>query len=195
MKNKKKDNAPFLDEVDPSSLDDSNSIGNDQISPQIEGGNARRNPRLIERQHVQDIIDRKNESRNNQYIQEKADAAGLPPEATRPNKTRTPNYDNFQPDAVTKFKKPSPPVSRSALGLVYPDGGGMGPLPPLRSNRLGKMAKDLRNSVAQPTEAARRMAICRSCPELMSMDRCRRCGCFMQAKTKIGFAQCPLQKW
>lgn len=43
--------------------------------------------------------------------------------------------------------------------------------------------------------AAERMAICKACPELKAMDRCSKCGCFMEAKTKLPNADCPLGKW
>ena len=40
-----------------------------------------------------------------------------------------------------------------------------------------------------------RMAICRACPELTTLTRCRKCGCFMVAKVKLKGAKCPLEKW
>jgi hypothetical protein len=40
-----------------------------------------------------------------------------------------------------------------------------------------------------------RMEICRACPELTNLDRCRKCGCFMVAKTRVKGARCPLGKW
>jgi hypothetical protein len=41
-----------------------------------------------------------------------------------------------------------------------------------------------------------RMAICRECPELIkATSQCKQCGCFMNAKTKIEAAICPLKKW
>jgi hypothetical protein len=45
------------------------------------------------------------------------------------------------------------------------------------------------------TIAAERFAICKSCPELKAMDRCSKCGCFMESKTKLPNADCPLGKW
>lgn len=44
--------------------------------------------------------------------------------------------------------------------------------------------------------AANRMNICLSCPELINIThQCKKCGCFMGAKTKIEVAKCPLGKW
>lgn len=40
-----------------------------------------------------------------------------------------------------------------------------------------------------------RMAICKECPELTMINRCRSCGCFMTLKTTLTGAACPLNKW
>lgn len=40
-----------------------------------------------------------------------------------------------------------------------------------------------------------RMAICKSCPELTTLNRCQKCGCFMDVKTRLVGAHCPLAKW
>ena len=85
--------------------------------------------------------------------------------------------------------KESAPVHRTG-GTVVPDGNGYGPVPPPRPRR--KLAKGER---IPQGEAARRMEMCKQCPELIALDRCRRCGCFMQVKTKIPGARCPLNKW
>lgn len=43
---------------------------------------------------------------------------------------------------------------------------------------------------------AERVSICDSCEHLIRMTKqCRKCGCFMPAKTWIAEASCPLQKW
>jgi len=44
--------------------------------------------------------------------------------------------------------------------------------------------------------ANNRYSICQSCPELISLTKqCKKCGCFMAAKTKLELATCPLGKW
>lgn len=44
--------------------------------------------------------------------------------------------------------------------------------------------------------AEHRMNICRSCPEYIKLTtQCKKCGCFMAAKTKLQMAKCPLEKW
>jgi hypothetical protein len=44
--------------------------------------------------------------------------------------------------------------------------------------------------------ASERMSICKACPELIKLtSQCKKCGCFMKAKTTIEAATCPLGKW
>jgi hypothetical protein len=41
-----------------------------------------------------------------------------------------------------------------------------------------------------------RMSICLKCPRLIKSTRqCKECGCFMDAKTRLFEAECPLSKW
>ncbi len=42
----------------------------------------------------------------------------------------------------------------------------------------------------------KRFNICLGCPELVMLTgQCKQCGCFMQLKTKLENAECPLNKW
>lgn len=44
--------------------------------------------------------------------------------------------------------------------------------------------------------AEKRYSICQQCPELTRLTKqCKKCGCFMSAKTKLEKATCPLGKW
>lgn len=44
--------------------------------------------------------------------------------------------------------------------------------------------------------AAERLAICKACPELIqATTQCKKCGCLMNAKTKLPNAECPIGKW
>jgi hypothetical protein len=44
--------------------------------------------------------------------------------------------------------------------------------------------------------ADKRMSICSSCPEIIKLtSQCKKCGCFMPAKTKLEAAKCPIGKW
>ena len=44
--------------------------------------------------------------------------------------------------------------------------------------------------------AEERYSICKACPELIKLTKqCKKCGCFMVAKTKLQGAVCPLGKW
>lgn len=41
-----------------------------------------------------------------------------------------------------------------------------------------------------------RLNICKACPELIKLTTtCKKCGCFMVAKTKLQGAACPIGKW
>jgi len=41
-----------------------------------------------------------------------------------------------------------------------------------------------------------RFDICKSCPELIKLTtQCKKCGCFMNVKTKLEKATCPIGKW
>ena len=46
------------------------------------------------------------------------------------------------------------------------------------------------------TIKANRFSICLSCPELINLTKtCKKCGCFMELKTKLQAATCPIGKW
>jgi Family of unknown function (DUF6171) len=41
-----------------------------------------------------------------------------------------------------------------------------------------------------------RMSICHECPFFISFTtQCKKCGCFMKAKTTLKNAECPMGKW
>lgn len=63
--------------------------------------------------------------------------------------------------------------------------------------RMKKAKEAVEGAVALATteEAEARMAICKACPLLRPMNRCKECGCFMDAKTKLKNVSCPLGKW
>lgn len=49
---------------------------------------------------------------------------------------------------------------------------------------------------AQEEVADLRYNTCKACPELIQLTKtCKKCGCFMSAKTKLLHATCPLNKW
>jgi hypothetical protein len=42
----------------------------------------------------------------------------------------------------------------------------------------------------------KRLELCKACPELIaSTSQCKKCGCFMNLKTKLAEAECPIGKW
>jgi hypothetical protein len=49
---------------------------------------------------------------------------------------------------------------------------------------------------ADDKTTAARMDICLGCPELIKLTKqCKKCGCFMNAKTKLESAKCPIGRW
>jgi hypothetical protein len=49
---------------------------------------------------------------------------------------------------------------------------------------------------AETELSKQRMDICRSCEFLISLTKqCKKCGCFMPAKTIIEKSKCPIGKW
>jgi hypothetical protein len=58
---------------------------------------------------------------------------------------------------------------------------------------------DMLNSRAKrlsDEDAKKRFSICKACPELIKLtSQCKKCGCFMKAKTQFEKATCPIGKW
>lgn len=51
-------------------------------------------------------------------------------------------------------------------------------------------------SMASDEERARRLAICRACPQYdAEAVRCHLCGCYLGAKTSLKIEHCPINKW
>ncbi len=49
---------------------------------------------------------------------------------------------------------------------------------------------------AEDSVASSRFLICEECPFFISLtSQCKKCGCFMKAKTKLAKAKCPEHKW
>lgn len=64
--------------------------------------------------------------------------------------------------------------------------------------RYKETVEYLANPATVPTHIAEeRLAICKACPQLTDLNRCKECGCFMNIKTKLAMASCPLpeKKW
>jgi hypothetical protein len=40
-----------------------------------------------------------------------------------------------------------------------------------------------------------RLDICKDCDKLTAANTCKECGCFMPAKVKLKYAECPTNKW
>lgn len=58
---------------------------------------------------------------------------------------------------------------------------------------------DMLNPNSKPASkelSDKRYEICKSCPEFFNPTKqCKKCGCFMTAKTKYEAAKCPIGKW
>jgi hypothetical protein len=53
-----------------------------------------------------------------------------------------------------------------------------------------------RENYVEDEVAKERFSICKGCPELIKLTtQCKKCGCFMTAKTKLKMASCPIGKW
>ena len=53
-----------------------------------------------------------------------------------------------------------------------------------------------KNNYTSKEIAQKRMDICHSCEFLLKLtNQCKKCGCFMNAKTKLKKATCPIGKW
>lgn len=50
--------------------------------------------------------------------------------------------------------------------------------------------------INKETNSQNRLAICKTCPELIGhINVCKQCGCLMNIKTRIFTSACPLNKW
>lgn len=53
-----------------------------------------------------------------------------------------------------------------------------------------------KTKLAEEEVSNTRYEICLQCPELTKISKqCKKCGCFMAAKTKYEAAKCPIGKW
>jgi hypothetical protein len=77
-------------------------------------------------------------------------------------------------------------VAAKSRWEIYKEKNGVTPLDMLNPNT--KRVSD--------QDAETRFNICKACPELIKLTgQCKKCGCFMEAKTKLEKATCPIGKW
>ena len=63
------------------------------------------------------------------------------------------------------------------------------------TDSFGELSKGKSVFVESAVQEAR-MATCRSCEDFNAKTtQCRRCGCFMSAKTRLKAGSCPIGKW
>jgi len=58
--------------------------------------------------------------------------------------------------------------------------------------KLTEVKEDI---IADKSISDTRIAICNSCEFLLITRNCAKCGCFVDAKTKVLKTKCPLRKW
>lgn len=75
-------------------------------------------------------------------------------------------------------------------------------LPEQAKNSTLLIADVIRNAIqnnqifAKPEEKTRRYDICQACEFFeRNSKRCRKCGCYMENKTGLTAAKCPVNKW
>lgn len=62
--------------------------------------------------------------------------------------------------------------------------------------RLNQMQEAASHLLADEALQNSRLDICHACPHFLALtSQCLKCGCFMNAKTKIKAAKCPIEKW
>lgn len=62
--------------------------------------------------------------------------------------------------------------------------------------KIEQVREAVRTTLAEPEIAHDRIEICNSCEFLIEVTRnCKKCGCFVDGKTKIAASKCPVNKW
>jgi len=65
-------------------------------------------------------------------------------------------------------------------------------------NKLEAMAKEAEKFIKIVPEniEQERLNICQSCEHFFKLTtQCKKCGCFVKAKTKLAGGSCPIKKW
>ena len=63
-------------------------------------------------------------------------------------------------------------------------------------NKLIEVAKELAPPLASEEVSLDRLNICENCEHLIKISRqCGKCFCFVDGKTKLENADCPIGKW
>jgi hypothetical protein len=71
-------------------------------------------------------------------------------------------------------------------------------IPELKKPRVVRPWDLLNKNIERSSEEIKneRMEICRSCPFFIKITtQCSKCGCVMEAKTRLAEASCPVDKW
>jgi hypothetical protein len=89
---------------------------------------------------------------------------------------------------MTKDLPPVPPLNPPSVEPVATESSKRPARPwDLFNKNIGRVEDSIKDE---------RMAICRECPFLIKITgQCSKCGCFMEAKTRLPNASCPEGKW
>jgi hypothetical protein len=70
------------------------------------------------------------------------------------------------------------------------------PEPQVELEAVSQEQLELEFLINKETNSQDRLAICKTCPELITpINVCKQCGCLMNIKTRIFSSACPLNKW
>lgn len=61
--------------------------------------------------------------------------------------------------------------------------------------KMDHAAKQAKTLLADEELQNERISICNSCEFLTMTRNCKKCGCFVDAKTRLAGQHCPLGKW
>lgn len=61
--------------------------------------------------------------------------------------------------------------------------------------RIHNVTEAISSAVVDSEVQKTRIDICNDCEFLSVVRNCKKCGCFVDAKTKLAIASCPLKKW
>lgn len=109
--------------------------------------------------------------------------------------------DNFVADNMASHKYLQEIIETSERScLINAQPMGMPSIPQMASNLGGDIAKNIKHALSgesllvDENVAAERFNICKSC-DFFIENRCSKCGCFMEAKSKFTVSSCPVGKW
>lgn len=62
-------------------------------------------------------------------------------------------------------------------------------------DKMSQVAEKASAMVADEEVQQTRISICNSCEFLTMTRNCKKCGCFVDAKSRLAGQRCPIRKW